>query len=125
MLSQLKNFGVVYRGAGDVRLSPLYDVVTTAIYRYTRYEGGPELEDRTLALRLFRKSQSKTFPLREELLHFGRRICGVQDAEAILRCIAQAMSEVLEEARVDERIPRPSLAEIHRVWQSRMAYAGH
>ncbi len=31
----------------------MFDVVTTAIYTYTRYPGGPELEDRTLALKLF------------------------------------------------------------------------
>ena len=31
----LKNFGVLYRNAKDVRLSPLYDVVTTTIYRYS------------------------------------------------------------------------------------------
>lgn len=29
----------------DLRLSPLSDVVTTSIYRYARYEGGPEMED--------------------------------------------------------------------------------
>lgn len=121
----LKNFGILYRSADDVRLSPLYDVVTTAIYRYTRYEGGPELEDRTLALRLFRKSPSKTYPLSDELLQFGRKICGVQKAETVLKRIAQAMSEVLEHARADERIPRPTLAEVVRVWQSGMAYDSH
>ena len=118
----LKNFGILYRGADDVRLSPVYDVVTTAIYRYTRYEGGPELEDRTLALRLFRKSPSKTYPLPDELLQFGRKICGVQKAETVLKRIAQAMSEVLEHARLDERIPRPTLAEIIPVWKNGMAY---
>ena len=49
----LKNFGVLHSGLDDVRLAPMFDVVTTSIYRYTRYEGGPELEDRTLALKLF------------------------------------------------------------------------
>lgn len=119
----LKNFGVLYQSGNDVRLSPLYDVVTTAIYRYTRYDGGPELEDRTLALRLFRKSHSKTYPLPEELRHFGRKICGMQNAETVFKRIAQAMSEVLEQARVDERIPRLTLAEIRPVWQNGMAYA--
>lgn len=46
----LKNFGVLYSAVDDCRLAPMFDVVTTSIYRYTRYEGGPELEDRTLAL---------------------------------------------------------------------------
>lgn len=117
----LKNFGVLYRSGSDVRLSPLYDVVTTAIYRYTQYEGGPELEDRTLALRLFRKSHSKAYPLPEELRHFGRKICGVQNADTILQRIAQAMSEVLDAASTDERIPKQTLAAIRPVWEAEMA----
>lgn len=120
----LKNFGVLYHGARDARLAPLYDVVTTAIYRYTRYAGGPELEDRTLALRLFRKSHSKAYPLPDELLRFGRAVCGVEHAGAALRRIAQAMSEVLEQAREDERIPRQMLVEIRGAWENGLAYAG-
>ena len=117
----LKNFGVLYRSAKDVRLSPLYDVVTTTIYRYTRYEGGPELEDRTLALRLFRKSHTKAYPLPDELLHFGRAVCGVERAETVTARIAQAMSEVIEQARTDERIPRETLEKIRAVWEISMA----
>ncbi|MDP2811889.1 MAG: type II toxin-antitoxin system HipA family toxin [Rhodocyclaceae bacterium] len=119
----LKNFGVLYRGARDIRLSPLYDVVTTAIYRYTRYEGGPELEDRTLALRMFRKSHSKAYPLPDELLRFGRAVCGVAHADAALKRIAQAMGEVLETARTDERIPRQTFDAIRPVWENGIAYA--
>lgn len=119
----LKNFGVLYRSARDVQLAPLYDVVTTAIYRYTRYAGGPELEDRTLALRLFRKSHSKAYPLPDELLRFGRVVCGAEHAGAALQRIAQAMSEVLEQARKDERIPRQTLEKMRGVWESGLAYA--
>ncbi|MDP1606056.1 MAG: type II toxin-antitoxin system HipA family toxin [Rhodocyclaceae bacterium] len=119
----LKNFGVLYRSASDIRLAPFYDVVTTAIYRYTRYAGGPELEDRTLALRLFRKSHSKAYPLPEELLRFGRAICGVKHAEVVLQRIAEAMSKALKAADFDERIPRYVLAEIRPVWENGMAYA--
>ncbi|MDP2795783.1 MAG: type II toxin-antitoxin system HipA family toxin [Sulfurisoma sp.] len=118
----LKNFGVLYRSARDARLAPLYDVVTTAIYRYTRYDGGPELEDRTLALRLFRKSHSKAYPLPDELLHFGRAVCGVEHAGVALQRIAQAMSEVLKHARKDERIPRQTLEEMRGVWENGLAY---
>ena len=117
----LKNFGVLYRNAKDVRLSPLYDVVTTTIYRYTRYEGGPELEDRTLALRLFRKSHTKAYPLPDELLHFGRAVCGVERPETVTARIAQAMSEVIEQARTDERIPRETLEKIRAAWEISMA----
>ncbi len=116
----LKNFGVLYRSAKDVRLSPLYDVVTTTIYRYTRYEGGPELEDRTLALRLFRKSHTKAYPLPDELLHFGRAVCGVERPETVTARIAQAMSEVIEQARTDERIPRETLEKIRATWEISM-----
>jgi serine/threonine-protein kinase HipA len=119
----LKNFGVVYRNAEDVRLSPVYDVVTTAIYRYTRYEGGPELEDRTLALRLFRKSRSKAYPLPEELIRFGRCICGVEHPHAILQRIAEAMNATLTAAHHDERIPPQTLAACRSVWQRGLHYA--
>ncbi len=119
----LKNFGVLYRSAREVRLAPLYDVVTTAIYRYTRYAGGPELEDRTLALRLFRNSHSKAYPLPDELLRFGRVVCGAEHAGATVQRIAEAMSEVLEQARKDERIPRQTLEEMRGVWEIGLAYA--
>ena len=46
--AHLKNFGVLYRSAAEVWLAPMFDVVTTSIYKYTQYQGGPELEDRTL-----------------------------------------------------------------------------
>lgn len=36
----------------------MFDVVTTSIYTYTQYAGGPELEDRTLALKLLRIVQA-------------------------------------------------------------------
>lgn len=49
----LKNYGVLYTGANDLRLAPMFDVVTTSIYRYARLQGGEDLEDRTMALRLF------------------------------------------------------------------------
>ncbi len=34
--AHLKNFGLLYRSATDAWLAPMYDVVTTTIYRYTR-----------------------------------------------------------------------------------------
>lgn len=119
----LKNFGVLYRGTEDIRLSPLYDVVTTSIYRYTRYDGGPELEDRTLALRLFRKSTSKAYPLPAELIQFGRRVCGVEQAGAVLKRIAQAMGDVLQQCQSDERIPQQTFEDMRIAWESRQRYA--
>ena len=59
----------------------MFDMVTTSIYAYTRYPGGPELEDRTLALKLFAgKHSTKTYPTTKVLHDFGRRVGGVSHA---------------------------------------------
>jgi serine/threonine-protein kinase HipA len=119
----LKNFGVLYRAADDVRLAPMFDVVTTTIYRYTRYAGGPELEDRTLALKLFAgRHQSRAYPTTEELIAFGRRVCEVSDPAALLQRIAGAMDEVLRDAQRDSRVPKALLAEMNSAWQEGMAH---
>ena len=118
----LKNFSVLYRSAQDTRLSPLYHVVTTAIYRYTQYAGGPELEDRSLALRLFRKSKTKAYPLPAELQHFGRAVCGVAHPAAILQRIAQGMSETLNHAKTDARIAKQTLKQMRVAWEDGLAY---
>ena len=113
----LKNFGVLYRSAADIRLAPMFDVVTTAIYRYTRYAGGPELEDRTLALKLFSgRHQTRAYPSTDELLHFGRRVCEVSDPAAVLQRIVAAMGQVLKKARTDARIPKPLLSDMASAW---------
>lgn len=120
----LKNFGVLYRSADDAWLAPMFDVVTTSIYRYTRYEGGPELEDRTLALKLFAgRHQTKAYPTTDELLDFGRRVCEVSQPLTVLRRIATAMEAVLLEAQGDERIPGELLGRMKNAWHSGMAYA--
>ena len=127
----LKNYGVIYRGGehgdrggADIRLSPMFDVVTTSIYRYARYEGGPEFEDRTMALKLFAgKNQTKTYPVTAELLRFGKEVCGVGQPEQILFAIAQAMSETLAKARTDVRISREMLEKLAPVWAAGQQYA--
>ena len=121
----LKNFGVLYRSARDAWLAPMFDVVTTSIYRYTRYEGGPELEDRTLALKLFRgKGQTRTYPTPDELLRFGREVCGVAQPTQVLARIGEAMIETLEAARQDSRIPPTLLAEMRSAWEAGLIHAG-
>jgi serine/threonine-protein kinase HipA len=120
----LKNFGVLYRDSGPAWLAPMFDVVTTAVYRYTRYEGGPELEDRTLALKLFAgKGRSRAYPTVEELHRFGTKVCGVSKPADTLRRIAQAMSETLQAAAGDDRVPATLRGEMHRVWEDGLAYA--
>jgi len=120
----LKNFGVLYTDASDVRLAPMFDVVTTRIYRYARLQGGPDLEDQTLALKLFAgKGQTRTYPTSEELLRFGRDVCRVAAAQSVLVRIADAMSDTMAQARQDARIPPNTLVDMARLWGSGMGYA--
>ena len=112
----LKNYGVLYRSPGEAWLAPMFDVVTTSIYRYTRYEGGPELEDRTLALKLFAgKHGSKAYPTRMNLAQVAR-----QPAREC--CSAFSDGQCAEAS--DERIPGELLGRWIR-WRSGMAYAAH
>jgi serine/threonine-protein kinase HipA len=120
----LKNYGVLYKNLSDVRLAPMFDVVTTSIYRYARLQGGEDLEDRTMALKLFAgKGQTRTYPTTDELVRFGREVCRVQEPRAILRRIADAMSDTLAQARQDERIPATTLSLMTDVWASGMTHA--
>ena len=122
--AHLKNFGLLYRSATDIWLSPMFDVVTTAVYRYRQYNGGPELVDNTLALKLFAgKHASKRYPTTEELLHFGDKVCNVKKPAAVLQRIADGMAQALSDARADDRIPAGLLRDMREVWVSGMAHA--
>jgi serine/threonine-protein kinase HipA len=122
--AHLKNFGLLYRSAHQVWLAPMYDVVTTSIYRYAQSPGGPLLEDRTLALKLYAgKHQSKAYPTTQELLDFGRRVCGVSQPAHALERIAQAMQKTIDEAKGDPRIPKDMLAQMAQAWESGYGYA--
>jgi serine/threonine-protein kinase HipA len=122
--AHLKNFGVLYRSAAQVWLAPMFDVVTTSIYKFARYPGGPELEDRALALKLFAgRHQTRAYPTVKELLDFGRRVCGVSQPARVLDTIADAMDHTLEEARGDARVPVSLLAEMRTAWEAGLAYA--
>ena len=122
--AHLKNFGLLYRSASDIWLAPMFDVVTTAIYRYQQFNGGPELEDKTLALKLFAgKHTNKRYPTTEELLHFGDQICNVKNSQAVLERIANGMSHALAQAKTDDRIPSKLLKAMQEAWHTGMAYA--
>jgi serine/threonine-protein kinase HipA len=122
--AHLKNFGVLYRSAAEIWLAPMFDVVTTSIYKYTQYQGGPELEDRTLALKLFAgKHQTKAYPTTDELHDFGRRVCGVTQPARTLEAIAAAMHQTLEEAKRDSRVPAELLVKMRDTWEVGMNYA--
>lgn len=122
--AHLKNFGVLYLDEKHIWLAPLFDVVTTAIYTYAQYPGGPELPDRTMALKLFAgKHQGKAWPTPEELMDFGRRICGVRQPARILQRLADGMLATLQAAAIDDRIPGDLLQRMRPVWESGMDYA--
>ena len=81
----LKNYGVLYDDSNLVRLSPMFDVVTTTIYRHARYLGDDDFVDQTLALKLFAgKGHKRSYHTRDELLTFGRSVCAVQNPENVL-----------------------------------------
>ena len=115
--AHLKNFGVLYNHPGDARLAPMFDVVTTAMYRYARYDGGPELEDRTMALRLHSgRHQSRAYPDTATLIEFGRKVCNVAHPKEVLQRVAQGMSDTLAQARQDTRIPARLLNALQPIW---------
>ena len=121
--AHLKNFGVLYRSASEPWLAPMFDVVTTSIYRYTQYRGGPELEDRTLALKLFAgRHQTRAYPTTDELLDFGRRVCGVSQPARVVATIAQAMQRTLDDAKGDDRVPPGLRAQMAEAWADGMRY---
>lgn len=122
--AHLKNFGVLVQSDGTPRLSPLFDVVTTAVYTYTRFVGDEEQTDRTMALKLFAgKHHGKAYPTTQELLQFGSEVCGVVRPRATLERIAEAMRETLADASGDGRMPAPLLAAMRPVWEVGMKYA--
>lgn len=126
--AHLKNFGVLYQGhADDIRLAPMFDVVSTRIYRYQRSPGGPELEDNTLALRLRagKRQRSRSYPLPEELARFGRNVCAVAKPADVFQRIADSLHATLASARADERIPQELLGHLRPVWEAGMAFGKH
>ena len=121
--AHLKNFGLLYTEAGDARLAPMYDVVTTTIYKYQR-PGGAEAVDRTLALKLRAgRHGSRMYPIPAELLAFGREVCGVRRPKEVLDRIAQAMSETLAAAPSDGRFKKKLLRSLSDEWESGQALA--
>lgn len=93
--AHLKNFGLLYEDphTAPPRLSPLFDVVTTTVYKYQN-KYGVELTDRELALKLAR---SRRVPDRKTLIEFGRNVCGVAKPEDVLQRISDAMADTLHE----------------------------
>jgi len=123
--AHLKNFGMLYTNDADARLSPMFDVVTTAIYKYER-PGGVESEDRTLALkwRAGKRWANRGYPTTDELLDFGRAVCHVSRPQEAIARIADAMSSTLEEAGQNDRVGELLLEQISGQWATGMEHAG-
>jgi serine/threonine-protein kinase HipA len=121
--AHLKNFGVLYSSETDIRLAPMFDVLTTSIYKYTRFGTGEEIEDRTMALKLRKGDKTKTYPLAKELLDFGRRACGVERPQGFILKAADAMAATLTSARHDERVPKDVVPKIEEAWEHGFALA--
>jgi len=116
--AHLKNFGLLYRSADNIWLAPMFDVVTTSIYTYTQYAGGPELQDRTLALKLFAgKNQTRAYPSKKELEDFGQRVCGITQPARTLERIAQAMHDTMKKTAGDERVPEFLRTKMAGAWE--------
>ncbi len=114
--AHLKNFGLIYDHPDahePPRLSPLFDVVTTSVYRYENQKTGIETADHTMALKL---NKAVLYPTRSELLTFGRNVCHVQDPSAVIERIADAMSATFAEE--NERMPREFLAAMRVEWDT-------
>lgn len=93
--AHLKNFGLLYEHPdkfNSIRLSPLFDVVTTSIYKSNTYNG--PMGDHTLALNL---AGAKAYPTGDKLAEFGRKHCHVPNPEAVIERIADAMRETLRD----------------------------
>ncbi len=121
--AHLKNFGMLYDGMADsnVRLSPLFDVVTTTIYKHER-PGGFEHVDRTMALKMQRgKHATRAYPVTRDLLAFGRQVCRVAEPEQVLTRIGRAMTQVLDQSRSDPRIDSALLQKIATEWEAGIA----
>ena len=108
------------------KLRHMFNVVTSTIttYRYTRFAGGPEYTDNTMALKLFAgKGSSKGYPLPKELLRFGKEVCSVHNPAEVVHRVEQGMAQVLGQAHTDARIPPVLLAQLQPQWQIGMDYA--
>ena len=122
--AHLKNFGILVPRRGPPRLSPVFDVATTAIYTHRRYERDAQWTDVTMALKLFAgKDRTRDYPTAAELLRFGTEVCGVVRPRTVLERIAEAMQQTLAEANGDARIPASLLSRMGVVWRDGLQLA--
>lgn len=111
--AHLKNFSLIYdTPIGDVRLSPLYDVVTTPIYEITNPKTGATRVDNTMALNLF---HSKGFPLTQELIEFGKSVCMIKNPEQVIERVEESKRQVMLEH--SERMNQDLIKKMKVAWK--------
>jgi serine/threonine-protein kinase HipA len=97
--AHLKNFALLYEHPAhlaSVRLSPLYDVVTTTVYDYEDHRTGLMKTDRELALKI---NKSNGFPSKDELMAFGRAHCRVSHPARVIERIEEAKRETWHDCK--------------------------
>lgn len=110
--AHLKNFSLIYDyPSGHVRLSPLYDVVTTAVYKSTNPITGMNIIDRNMALSMFK---SKNYPDHKRLVEFGKSACHVSKPELVIERIEEAKLKVLDLYK--DRINKNFMKEMALAW---------
>lgn len=80
--AHLKNFGLLYTDptSDDCRISPTYDLVCTTVY----------LPRDQMALKL---AKSKSWPERETMIEFGKKICGVEHPGNVIDHIVDTVAQ--------------------------------
>ncbi|MDI1307909.1 MAG: type II toxin-antitoxin system HipA family toxin [Methylotenera sp.] len=110
--AHLKNFSLIYEHpSAEVKLSPIYDVVTTSVYQSTNPRTGMNIIDRTMALGM---NKSKNYPDNNALCKFGRSICGVSRPQEVIDRIEAAKITVIRDSK--GRIDDGFLADMIKVW---------
>lgn len=110
--AHLKNFSLIYDyPSGKVKLSPLYDVVTTSVYKEVNPRTGMNIRDRTMALNM---DKSKEYPSIERLISFGKSICGLSNPMQIIESIEEAKLKAVSINR--HRINEEFLKELTIEW---------
>ncbi len=111
--AHLKNFGLLYESPNNtasVRLSPMYDVVTTSVYDSVNPRTGQVTQDRELALKF---NKSRRYPNRQALVSFGYR-CNVLKPAHVLERIEAGMTASLDANR--DRLPAALWQRIKKEW---------
>lgn len=110
--AHLKNFSLLYDSPnGDVRLSPLYDVVTTSIYEIQNPRTGATSTDNTMALNLFK---TKRYPSLSDLIRFGKTTCMLSHPQRIIERIEEIKLEVIKE--YSDRMHSDLIRKLRKAW---------